>query len=108
MLSRSEISDSKFGPSRFDGGQPTWEKPTRYCSSVSKAICGMLNTGKGEMSGIRINLTYWNEDRKVSDFSILGGKVYMGVDDEGRVGGFMMCPFQRDHFSLAMHGKNDW
>ena len=46
--------------------------------------------------------------RKVGDFSILGGKVYMGVDDEGRVGGFMMCPFQRDHFSLAMHGKNDW
>ena len=107
MLSRSEISDSKFGPSRFDGGQPTWEKPLRYCSSVSKAICGMLNTGKGEMSGIRINLIGMSF-RKVGDFSILGGKVYMGVDDEGTVRGFMMCPFQRDHFSLAMHGKNDW
>ena len=68
------------------------------CSTPGKVRCQELG------STLLIGMSY----RKVGDFSILGGKVYMGVDDEGRVGGFMMCPFQRDHFSLAMHGKNDW
>ena len=47
ILSMSDLSEQKLQPNRLDGGRWTLEKPPRYCSSVSKAICGMLNTGKG-------------------------------------------------------------
>jgi len=45
--------------------------------SLSPYICGMLNTGKG-------------------------GRMYLGVTDEGKVAGLMMSAFQRDHFRLAL------
>ena len=44
---------------------------------LSKHICGMLNTGKG-------------------------GTFYLGVTDQGRVEGFMMSIYQKDHVTLAL------
>lgn len=53
-------------------------KKNPFCRSpISKNICGMLNTGKG-------------------------GTIYMGVTDSGKVEGFMMCQFQKDHFLLSL------
>ena len=48
-------------------------RPTRQ--QISKHVCGMLNTGKG-------------------------GTVHCGVLDDGRVEGFMLSEYQKDHFVL--------
>ena len=48
-------------------------RPTRQ--QISKHVCGMLNTGKG-------------------------GSIHCGVLDDGRVEGFMLSQYQKDHFVL--------
>ena len=48
-------------------------RPTRQ--QISKHVCGMLNTGRG-------------------------GSIHCGVLDDGRVEGFMLSEYQKDHFVL--------
>ena len=74
QLSKSDLSSLKYTHGH-NGTYTTKVRPAR--ASLSKSICGMLNTG-------------------------LGGTIYLGVTDAGRVAGLMCSLFQKDHFRLAL------
>jgi len=72
-LSNTDLSTSKY--SKAIGGGITPKLP-RSRATLSKAICGMLNTG-------------------------LKSTMYLGITDDGRAEGLMMSLYQKDHFLLS-------
>jgi len=76
-LSKLDLSENRYKKQWGPDG-PVWiAKQHRYRSTLSKTICGMLNTG-------------------------LKSTIYMGVTDRGIAEGFMMSLYQRDHFQLSL------
>ncbi len=73
-LSKLDLSESKYILAK-NGGY-TLKIPRRR-ATLSKSICGMLNTG-------------------------LKSTIYLGVTDSGEAEGFIMSLYQRDHFQLSL------
>lgn len=76
QLSDLEMSEADLAFGRFDKESMVKKVPIKR-KSLSPYICGMLNTGEG-------------------------GRMYLGVTDQGRVAGLMMSQYQKDHFELAL------
>jgi len=76
QLSNLEMSEADMVFARYDQESRVKKMGIRR-KSLSPYICGMLNTGEG-------------------------GRMYLGVTDQGFVAGLMMSQYQKDHFELAL------
>ena len=73
-----DLSDLDYSLKRYTWGVGGYtSKCPRFRATLSKSICGMLNTG-------------------------LKSTIYLGVTDKGTAEGFMMSLYQRDHFQLSL------
>lgn len=73
-----DLSDLDLSEKRYTWGIGGYTaKAPRYRATLSKSICGMLNTG-------------------------LKSTIYLGVTDDGIAEGFMMSLYQKDHFQLSL------
>ena len=73
-LTKLDISTTKYHKTRNGEFEP---KAIRARATLSKTICGMLNTG-------------------------LECKIYLGINDDGTVEGLMLSLYQKDHFMVSL------